>query len=92
MDKGLYQVAYRNGWDANAKVEFSLAFPLFACWKVAQKKQELRIVSQQAFSRVLKVLFLLRRGDYACDYAQIQNTVRQANHLQLLFSVGYTTQ
>ena len=65
MEEGLYQVAYRNGWDADAEAEFSPALPLFACCKGAQKKQELRIVSQQALPGVLKALFLLRRGDYA---------------------------
>ena len=47
----------------------------------------LRIVSQQALSGVLKAVFLLRCGDYAAVTG-----VWQANHLQLLFSVGYTTQ
>ena len=65
VEKGLYQVAYRNGWDANAEAEFSPALLLFACCKGAQKKQELRIVSQQALPGVLKALFLLRRSDYA---------------------------
>ena len=55
---------YRNGWDADAKAEFSPALPLFASCKEAQK-QELRIVSQQALPRVLKALFLFRHGDYA---------------------------
>ena len=51
VEEGLYnQVAYRNGWDMDAVVEFSLSLPLFACCKGAQKKQELRVASQQALS------------------------------------------
>ena len=64
VKEGLYQVAYRNGWDADAEAEFLLALRLFVCCKGAQK-QELCIVSQQALPGVLKALFLLRRGDYA---------------------------
>ena len=78
MEEGLYQVAYRNGWDADAEAEFSPALPFFVSCKGAQKKQELRIVSQQALPRVLKALFLLRRGDYAAVTGlahKFQNTV-----------------
>ena len=95
VEEGLYQVAYRNGWDADVKAEFSPSLRLFACCKGAQKKQELRITSQQAlswsFQRTLSASLRL----FCCGYrtcTQIQNTVWQANHLQLLFSVGYTTQ
>ena len=51
VEEGLYQVAYRNGWDADAEAEFSPSLPLFASCKGAQKKQELRVASQQALSR-----------------------------------------
>ena len=50
MEEGLYQVAHWNGWDVETKAEFSLSLPLFVCCKGAQKKQELRIASQQALS------------------------------------------
>ena len=50
VEEGLYQVGYRNGWDADVKAEFSPYLPLFACCKGAQKKQELCVASQQALS------------------------------------------
>ena len=65
VEEGLYQVVYRNGWDADAEAEFSPSLPLFASCKGAQKKQELRVASQQALPGVFKALFLLRCGDYA---------------------------
>ena len=37
VEEGLYQVAYRNGWDANAEAEFSPSLPLFVSCKGAQK-------------------------------------------------------
>ena len=43
VEEGLYQVAYWNGWDADAEAEFSPSLPLFASCKGAQKKQELRV-------------------------------------------------
>ena len=63
VEEGLYQVAYRNGWDADTEAKFSPSLLLFASCKEAQKKQELRVASQQAL--FLKALFLLRCGDYA---------------------------
>ena len=51
VEEGLYQVAYQNGWDTDAEAEFSPSLPLFACCKGAQKKQEIRVASQQALSR-----------------------------------------
>ena len=51
VEEELYQFAYRNGWDADAEAEFSPSLPLFASCKGAQKKQELRVASQQALSR-----------------------------------------
>ena len=50
VEEGLYQVAYQNGWDTDAEAEFSPSLPLFACSKGAQRKQELRVASQQALS------------------------------------------
>ena len=44
------EVVYRNGWDMDAEAEFSPSLPLFVYCKGAQKKQELRVASQQALS------------------------------------------
>ena len=50
VEEGLYQVTYRNGWDADVKAELSPSLPLFVYCKGAQRKQELHVASQQALS------------------------------------------
>ena len=35
VEEGVYQVAYRNGWDADAEAEFSPSLLFFACCKGA---------------------------------------------------------
>ena len=86
VEEGLYQVAYRNGWDADAEAEFSPSLPLFASCKGAQNKQELRVASQQALSWSFKALFLLRCGDYAAVYTGLAHKFRTQSGRQIFSS------
>ena len=70
---------------------FTVPSALCSC-KGAQK---LRVASQQALSLSFQSAVSTSLRRLCCGYrtcTQIQNIVWQANHLQLLFSVGYTTQ